>query len=297
MSNFWSSYIIAIVVLNIVGCAWLLMWTRKMDLSDLPADGTTGHEYDGIREYNNPLPRWWLILFWLTIVFAVVYLALYPGLGKYKGMLDWTSHGEHAAAAKDYQAQYGKLYADFANVPVETLAQDERAMKIGGRLFANNCSVCHGTTAQGARGFPNLTDNDWLYGGAPATLHETIMNGRNGMMPAWGEALGEEGVAQVAAYVLSLSGRKVDAKLASAGQERFAVCAACHGADGKGNTMMGAPNLTDNIWLHGGSESAVTKTIREGRQNQMPAQKDALGAERVHLLAAYVYSLSHGKKQ
>lgn len=297
MSNFWSSYIIAIVVLNIVGCAWLLMWTRKMDLSNLPSDGTTGHEYDGIREYNNPLPRWWLILFWLTIVFAVVYLALYPGLGKYQGMLDWSSHGEHATAAKDYQAQYGKLYADFANVPVETLAQDERAMKIGGRLFANNCSVCHGTTAQGARGFPNLTDNDWLYGGAPATLHETILNGRNGMMPAWGEALGEDGVAQVTAYVLSLSGRKVDAKLATAGKERFAVCAACHGADGKGNTMMGAPNLTDNIWLHGGSESAVAKTIREGRQNQMPAQKDILGAERVHLLAAYVYSLSHGKKQ
>lgn len=170
-------------------------------------------------------------------------------------------------------------------------------MKIGGRLFANNCSVCHGTTAQGARGFPNLTDNDWLYGGAPATLHETILNGRNGMMPAWGEALGEDGVAQVTAYVLSLSGRKVDAKLATAGKERFAVCAACHGADGKGNTMMGAPNLTDNIWLHGGSESVVAKTIREGRQNQMPAQKDILGAERVHLLAAYVYSLSHSKKQ
>lgn len=297
MSNFWSSYIIAIVALNIVGCAWLLMWTRKMDISDLSADGTTGHDYDGIREYNKPLPRWWLILFWLTIVFGIGYLALYPGLGKFQGVLGWSSHGEHALADKEYSAQYGKLYADFANVPVETLAQDERAMKIGARLFANNCAACHGTDAHGARGFPNLTDADWLYGGASENLHETIMNGRNGMMPAWGETLGEDGVTQVAAYVQSLSGRKVDAGLAAAGQEKFAVCAACHGADGKGNPMMGAPNLTDNVWLHGGSESAITKTIREGRKSHMPAQKDILGAERVHLLAAYVYSLSHGKKQ
>lgn len=296
MSNFWSTYIIAIVVLNIVGCAWLLMWTRKMDISDMPADGTTGHEYDGIREYNNPLPRWWLILFWLTIVFSAVYLTLYPGLGKWKGVLGWTSTGEHATAEKQYNEQYGKLYADLAKVPVEQLVSDERAMKIGARLFANNCSVCHGTTARGAVGFPNLTDNDWLYGGTPEKIHETIMNGRNGVMPAWLDTLGEEGIDQVASYVISLSGRTADASLAAAGKEKFVACAACHGADGKGNPMMGAPNLTDEVWLYGGSEAAIKKTLREGRAGKMPAQKDALGAERVHLLTAYVYSLSHGKK-
>lgn len=295
MSNFWSTYIIAIVALNIVGCAWLLMWTRKMDISDMPADGTTGHEYDGIREYNNPLPRWWLILFWLTIAFSAVYLTLYPGLGKWKGALGWTSTGEHAAADKQYTEQYGKLYADLAQVPVEQLINDERAMKIGARLFANNCSVCHGTTARGAVGYPNLTDNDWLYGGTPDKIHETIMNGRNAAMPAWLGTLGEEGIDQVANYVMTLSGRKADATLAAAGKEKFAVCAACHGADGKGNQMMGAPNLTDDIWLYGGSEAAIKKTLREGRAGKMPAQKEALGAERVHLLTAYVYSLSHKK--
>lgn len=296
MSNFWSNYIILLVALNIIGCAWLLMWTRKMDISDMPADGTTGHEYDGIREYNNPLPRWWLMLFWITIVFSVAYLFLYPGMGKFQGYLGWSSTGEHAAADKQYNEQYGKLYADFAKVPVTELVKDERAMKIGARLFANNCSVCHGTNARGAAGFPNLTDNDWLYGGSPEQIHETILNGRQAAMPAWLDAFGEQGIEELANYVITLSGRKADAKLAAAGQEKFAACAACHGADGKGNQMMGAPNLTDNIWLYGGSEAAIMKTLREGRAGQMPAQKDALGAERVHLLTAYVYSLSGDKK-
>lgn len=295
MSNFWSNYIIAIVVLNIAGCAWLLMWTRKMNLSDMPADGTTGHEYDGIREYNNPLPRWWLMLFWITIVFSIGYLMLYPGMGKFQGYLGWSSAGEHATADKQYNEQYGKLYAELAKVPVEQLVKDERAMKIGARLFANNCSVCHGTTARGAAGFPNLTDSDWLYGGTPENIRESIMNGRNGVMPAWIDSLGAAGVDEVANHVLSLSGRKADAKLAAAGKDKFAVCSACHGADGKGNQMLGAPNLTDNIWLYGGSLAAVKKTLTEGRAGKMPAQKDALGAERVHLLTAYVYSLSHKK--
>ncbi len=296
MSNFWSTYIIAIVALNIIGCVWLLMWTRKMDLTDMPADGTTGHEYDGIREYNNPLPRWWLILFWITIVFSVVYLFLYPGMGKFQGYLGWSSVGEHTQADKQYNEQYGKLYADYAKVPVTELVKDERAMKIGARLFANNCSVCHGTNARGALGFPNLTDNDWLYGGSPEQIHATLMNGRQAAMPAWLDSFGEQGITELTHYVMSLSGRKADAKLAAAGQEKFTACAACHGADGKGNQLMGAPNLTDNIWLYGGSEAAISKTLREGRAGLMPAQKESLGAERVHLLTAYVYSLSNGKQ-
>lgn len=293
MSNFWSGYIIAIVVLNIVGCAALLMWTRRMDSSGMPADGTTGHEYDGIREYNNPLPRWWLVLFWITLIFGVGYLILYPGLGKFAGTLGWTSQSEVQQSEKAYQQQYGAIYAQYAQTPIEQLANDARAMKIGGRLFANNCSTCHGTDAHGARGFPNLTDADWLHGGSSERIVETISNGRNGMMPAWQETLGDEGVKQLANYVLTLSGRQADSQLAAAGQNVFANnCAGCHGADGKGNPMIGAPNLSDSVWLYGGSEATLIKTIAEGRNGHMPAQLENLGAERVHLLAAYVWSLS-----
>lgn len=297
MSNFWSFYIIAIVAINLIGCVIILMWTRRMDAGDLAEDGTTGHEYDGIREYNNPLPRWWLSLFWITIIFALTYLALYPGLGKYPGLLGWTSHGEVAKDQKAYQAQYGALYADFAKKPIEELAKDPRAMQIGGRLFGNNCAACHGTDAKGARGFPNLTDSDWIHGGSPEKITETIMNGRHGVMPAWKDTIGDDGVKQVANYVLSLSGRKHDAKLAQVGAEVFAgKCAVCHGTTGEGNPMMGAPRLNDSTWLYGGSEATVIKTIADGRIGQMPAQKDALGSERVHLLAAYVWSLSQDKK-
>ncbi|MFZ5562289.1 MAG: cytochrome-c oxidase, cbb3-type subunit III [Pseudomonadota bacterium] len=294
MSNFWSAYIITIVVLNIAGCAWLLMWTRRMDLGDMPADGTTGHEYDGIREYNKPLPRWWLVLFWITLVFSVGYLILYPGLGKFAGTLGWTSQGEVQQDEKAYQQQYGAIYAQYAQVSIEALAKDERAMKIGGRLFANNCATCHGTDAHGAPGFPNLTDSDWLYGGSPERIVETISSGRNGMMPGWQASLGDEGVKQVANHVLALAGRKADAAQAAAGEKIFASsCAGCHSTDGGGNAAMGAPKLADSVWLYGGSEAALIKTIAEGRNGHMPAQKDILGAERVHLLAAYVWSLSH----
>lgn len=296
MSNFWSIYIIAIVVLNIVGCAWLLMWTRKMDVADMPADGTTGHEYDGIREYNNPLPRWWLYLFWITLVFGVAYLVLFPGLGSFKGTLGWSSAGEVGADQAAYQKQYGAIYADYARKPIEELAGDERAMKIGARLFANNCAACHGTDAHGAKGYPNLTDGDWLYGGTPDRIVETITGGRQAMMPAWGAILGEDAVKKATHYVMSLSGKKHDATLAAAGQDVFATnCAACHGADGKGNQMMGAPNLADTTWLYGGSEKAIAETLANGRNGHMPAQKEVLGDERIHLLAAYVWSLSNNK--
>lgn len=293
MTNFWSGYIIILALGNIVAVSWLLMWTRKMDLSDLAEDGTTGHEYDGIKEYNNPLPRWWLICFWGSIVFALGYLALFPGLGKFPGLLNWTSHGEVAAAQDAYDKQFGPLYASFAQMPIPELAKNERAMKIAGRIFANNCALCHGSNARGATGFPNLTDDDWLYGGSPEQLVQTISKGRNGQMPNWLPTLGEQGVKEVTAYALSLSGRKVDAELAKAGQGKFAACAGCHGPDGRGNQSLGAPNLTDTIWLHGGTEKKVIETINYGRKNRMPSFEATLGPERVHLMAAYVYSLSH----
>ncbi len=293
MSNFWSGYIIVLSLANIIGVSWMLLWTRKMDLSDLAEDGTTGHEYDGIKEFNNPLPRWWLICFWGSIAFALGYLALYPGLGKWQGLLGWTSHGELHAAEADYDKQFGPLYKSFAATPIPELAKNERAMKVAGRIFANNCALCHGSDARGAAGFPNLTDDDWLYGGEPEKLVETLTHGRNGQMPNWLPTLGEQGVKEVVAYALSLSGRKVDEELATAGQGKFAACAGCHGANGKGNQALGAPNLTDTVWLHGGTEKKVLETVLYGRKSRMPNFDKTLGPERVHLMAAYVYSLSH----
>ncbi|MEL0029192.1 MAG: cytochrome-c oxidase, cbb3-type subunit III [Perlucidibaca sp.] len=293
MSNFWSAYIIILVFANIIGVTFMLLWTRKMDLSDLAEDGTTGHEYDGIREYNNPLPRWWLICFWGSIAFALGYLALYPGLGKFPGLLGWSSHGELAADQAAYDKEFGPLYASFAAIPIPELAKNERAMKAAGRIFANNCALCHGSDARGARGFPNLTDDDWLYGGEPEKLVETITKGRNGHMPNWLPTLGEQGVKEVVAYALSLSGRKVDEDLVKAGEPRFMACAACHGSDGRGNHEIGAPNLTDTTWLHGGTLQRVTETVKYGRDSRMPSFETTLGPERVHLMAAYVYSLSH----
>lgn len=293
MTNFWSAYIIVLSLANIVVVSLLLMWTRKMDLSEMAEDGTTGHEYDGIKEYNNPLPRWWLICFWGSIVFALGYLTLYPGLGKFPGLLGWTSHGEHDAAEVEYQKEYGPLYASFAKIPIPELAKNERAMRIANRIFLNNCANCHGANARGGKGFPNLTDDDWLYGGEPQNIEETITKGRQGQMPAWGEQFGRLGVREVVAYALSLSGRKVDPALAKAGEVRFTACAACHGADAHGNHAIGSPNLTDTTWLWGGNERTVTETITYGRQNRMPSFINTLGPERVHLMAAYVYSLSN----
>lgn len=295
MTTFWSCWIMFLVTANIVLCTWLLNWTSKMDSAELAEDGTTGHEYDGIREYNNPLPRWWLYLFYGAIIFAVGYLVLYPGFGSFPGLKGWTSHGEHDADQAAYEKQYGPIYAAYYQQPIEQLAKDQRAMQIGNRLFENNCAACHGSDAHGARGFPNLTDDDWLHGGKPSDIETTILEGREGIMPAWGDKLGADGVEQVANYVLSLSGRTagVDPALAAKGKALFVNCMPCHGQDAKGNIFIGAPNLTDTIWLYGGDKATVIKTITFGRHGHMPTWKDTLGKERVHLLAAYVWSLSH----
>ncbi len=302
MSTFWSAYITILSLGCLAFVIFAMLMANSLDVHHDP-DGTTGHEYDGIKEYDNPMPRWWRVLFWMGVVFAFGYLALYPGLGAYKGLLGWTSHGEHDKDQAAYDAKYGPIFAAYAQKPVEELAQDATAMKVAGRLFANNCAACHGADAHGGKGFPNLTDDDWLYGGEPDKLVETITNGRPAVptgtkMPAWGATLGEQGVHEVAAYVLTLSDRKLsdaDAKLAEAGQARFVACAACHGPEGRGNQAVGAPNLTDTIWLYGGSKTTIEETIRHGRNGAMPAWGETLGKEKVHLLASYVWSLSHGK--
>ena len=301
MTTFWSWYITLLSLGTIAALVWLLLATRKGQRHD-STEETVGHSYDGIEEYDNPLPRWWFMLFVATVLFALGYLALYPGLGNWKGMLPgyeggWTQVKEWQREMDKANEQYGPLYAKFAAMPVEEVAQDPQALKMGGRLFASNCSVCHGSDAKGAYGFPNLTDNDWLYGGEPETIKTTIMGGRQAAMPAWRDVIGEEGIRNVAAYVRSLSGRDVPEGInadVEQGQKIFATnCVACHGPEGKGTHAMGAPNLTDNIWLYGSSFGQIQQTLRYGRNGRMPAQQDHLGNDKVHLRAAYVYSLSH----
>ncbi|MBR9870147.1 MAG: cytochrome-c oxidase, cbb3-type subunit III [Gammaproteobacteria bacterium] len=296
MSTFWSVWVIVIVLGTIFGCAWLLLATRKGQTNDTETENTTGHSYDGIEEYDNPLPKWWFYLYLGTCVFALGYLALYPGLGNYEGLLGWTSTNQWEAEVQEAEEKYGPIYAQFGETAIPELAQNEDAMKIGQRLFANNCSVCHGTAARGQVGFPNLTDDDWLWGGEPEQILHTLVNGRQGNMTPKGVMpnMTNEQVDQVVNYVLSFSGREKDAEAAEAGAAVFAqACAACHGADGKGMHAVGAPNLTDDIWLYGSTYEWIKETVVNGRQNQMPAQKGRLTDDQIHILAAYVYSLSN----
>ena len=292
------------------------------NFADVAEGEPTGHVYDGIEELNNPLPKWWSTFFLLTIIWAFGYMALY-GLGNWTGLLGWKSSNqgilslaESKAKTLEYlekdsgvlvqydrevaaaDAKFGPIFEAYAARSIEDLATDSEALKVGQRLFLQNCAQCHGSDAHGTTGFPNLADKDWLYGGSPEAIKETLLYGRKaaGMM-AWSGALGgEQGVKEVAAYVISLSGRSVDPELAKAGKAKFALCAGCHGPEGQGSLAMGmpmgAPNLTDNIWLYGGSQRVIEETIRNGRAGVMPAWKDILGEEKVHLVTAYVYSLS-----
>ncbi|MDR0210079.1 MAG: cytochrome-c oxidase, cbb3-type subunit III [Pseudomonas putida] len=302
MTTFWSTYISVLTIGSLIGLTWLLLGTRKGQ-SNNTTDQTMGHSFDGIEEYDNPLPKWWFWLFVGTLVFAVGYLILYPGLGNWKGVLPgyengWTQVNEWQKEMDKADAKFGPIFAKFAAMPVEEVAKDPQALKMGGRLFASNCSVCHGSDAKGAYGFPNLTDNDWRWGGEPETIKASIMEGRHGVMPGWAEVIGEQGVADVAAFVLTnLNGRTLPegAKADPAkGQEIFAAnCVACHGPEGKGTPAMGAPNLTHpQAFIYGSSFAQLQQTIRYGRQGQMPAQREIQGNDKVHLLAAYVYSLS-----
>ncbi|WP_108124835.1 cytochrome-c oxidase, cbb3-type subunit III [Saccharospirillum mangrovi] len=296
MSSFWSFYIIGITTIFLVGIVALIHFTRRMPDSEGVGE-TTGHQFDGIEEFNNPMPKWWLNLFWATIIFAVGYLIAMP-VGNWKGLLNWSSSGQLTNDQIEHERRYGEIYQRLASVPVEDLKDNPQAMRVGQRLFEDNCALCHGQAATGGYGFPNLTDNDWLYGGAGDTIKTTVLGGRNGQMPAWGDALGAAGVRAVAEYVMQLSGQDdVNASLARQGQTLFnASCVACHGQDGTGNHALGAPNLTDNTWLYripGESlRDSVQYTVEHGRSGRMPAWADVLGEERVHIVAGYIYSLS-----
>jgi len=296
INDFWSVYIAILVALSIIGCA-VLLWSQSKVQVSVPKDGkveTTGHVYDGLEEFNNPMPRWWMWLFYITIVFAVIYLVLYPGFGSFSGKLGWRSAGQYQEEVKLAETEVGPMFEKYKATDLKALAADSKANAMGERLFLTYCAQCHGSDARGNKGFPNLADRDWLYGGDPATIKLSILNGRHGQMPPMGAAVGsEKDIESVAHYVLSLSGSAHDSIKATAGREKFAVCAACHGADGKGMAAVGAPNLTDKTWLYGGSVATIMETIRLGRNNVMPAFADFLGEAKVHLLAAYVWGLSN----
>lgn len=291
-SGFWNWYIFLIVVFSFGFCFALIIWMQR---GKKPTKiETMGHEWDGIEELNNPLPMWWLYMFYITLFFGIGYLLIYPGSGVFAGILKWSEVGQYEHEMKVAEQKYGPLFEKYSTQDLATVAANGEALNMGKRLFMTYCTGCHGSDAGGGPGFPNLRDNDWLYGGDPVEIKASIMNGRSGAMPAWGAMLGQEGVFNVAEYVISLSGRKASSEAVLAGKEKFMqVCAACHGADGKGNKALGAPNLTDNVWLYGGSQAAIMRTITNGRSGRMPAHGEFLGEAKVHLLAAYVWSLSH----
>ncbi len=299
-SEFWSVYVAVLTIIGIAGCA-ILLWAQSRNQVVVSTDGeevkSTGHSWDeGLTELNNPMPRWWMWLFYITIVFSAGYLVLYPGLGSYAGKLGWQSTGEYQEELKKADQDYGPIFAKYQQQDLKAVASDPQAHAIGERLFLTYCAQCHGSDARGNKGFPNLTDKDWLYGGEPDMIKTSIMNGRTGMMPPMGAALGsDKDVENVAHYVLSLSGSTSDPIKVAFGKEKFGACAACHGADGRGNQALGAPNLTDKTWLYGGSAETIMETIRKGRNNTMPTFQEFLGEGKVHLLAAYVWSLSNEK--
>ncbi|WP_019559381.1 MULTISPECIES: cytochrome-c oxidase, cbb3-type subunit III [Caldimonas] len=297
MSDFfhdgWSIFIAVTTILSLIACLLLLIVASKRKI--MANDNTTGHVWDqDLKELNNPLPRWWMGLFVITVVFSAIYLVFYPGLGSYQGRWGWSQASQYDKEMAKAQAQLEPLYEQFKGKTAEQLVADARAMGIGERLFLNWCAQCHGSDAQGGRGFPNLTDGDWLWGGTHEDIKTTIAQGRTGVMPPMGQAIGGgENVRNVAHYVMSLSGSPHDPIAAQLGRSKFGACAACHGQDGKGNPSMGAPNLTDRIWLHGWGEQAIMHIINNGKTNVMPPHAGKLTESQIHVLAAYVWGLSH----
>ena len=301
MSSFWSGWVLVLTLACLGLLVFVLCSTWKVQRKDTTEE-TVGHNFDGIEEYDNPMPMWWIGLFVGSFVFTAGYLCLYPGIWpeRFDGLLNWSSVGELQRDQIKHSRRYQPLFAAYAATSIDELQGDRKALSMGKRIFLNNCAVCHASDAGGNYGFPRLTDHNWIWGGSPETIKTTILYGRNGQMPAWGPLLGEQKVRAVASYVRSLSNLKVTASpsVLEEGREVFAsTCAVCHGPDGKGNQTVGAPDLTDDSWLYGSSQARVEYTIRKGRNGVMPAWKDILGEEKVHLVAAYVYSLSHKKEK
>jgi cytochrome c oxidase cbb3-type subunit 3 len=302
MSDFfnsgWSNYIALVSLVGIVWCIWLLASQRKAKVIHTKdgAVADTGHVWDeNLRELNNPLPRWWAWMFLFSCFFALAYLVLFPGLGSFPGIAGYTTDGALMSSMTEANDELKPVYAKYVKMDIETVAADPKAREMGQRLFLNSCTQCHGSDAGGSKGFPNLTDGDWLYGGSPENIKTTLINGRNGVMPAYGH-LESAQIVDLANYVRSLSGLPADDSKVARGAELFkANCVACHGVDGKGNIALGAPNLTDKTWLYGGSEATIVETLTKGRMAMMPSQDKVLSPEKIHLLTAYVWGLSNNK--
>ena len=305
MSDFWSIWISVITFIVILGSVWLLMANRKTEVKGDLAEGEipkTGHVYDGIEEYDNPLPAWWFWMFIASAVFSLVYLLLYPGLGNYKGLLGWTQEGQWQERVDSANLVLDEQYKIYSATAIDDLAADPAALRMGRRLFNNNCSLCHGIGGVGANGFPDLSDSDWLYGGSAEAIIHSITQGRQGVMPAWGAALGDRGVEDVADFVMSLSGLPFDMQRAARGASQYQLfCVSCHGRDGGGIQALGAPNLKDNIWLYNQADTSLLEnirhSIRNGRNGAMPNHREKLRPEKIHLISAYVYSLSQTNQQ
>jgi cytochrome c oxidase cbb3-type subunit 3 len=291
MTSFWSNWVIILTTITLVGITWILLANRKT--TDRETDKTTGHVYDGIEELDNPLPAWWFYMFVITIVWGIGYLIVYPGMGNFTGTLGWTSIGQHEARVAKADETFREMRDKYLALPIEEIAADPVVRKMGQRMFGNNCAQCHGADAKGRYGFPNLTDGDWIFGGTPEAIKTSITQGRQAAMPAWGTIVGDEGVSDVTAYVLTLNGREEEGGSASEGEKVYQTyCVACHGPEAKGNPALGAPNLTNGIWLYGGKVTEIAHSVRAGRNGVMPAHKSMLEEDKIHIITAYVYGLS-----
>jgi cytochrome c oxidase cbb3-type subunit 3 len=289
MSLGWSIFIIALVIVNVAGCAWLIIWSSRMSTGE---GATTGHVWDGdLVEGNNPLPRWWLGLFWITIVWGIGFMVAFPSFGDFS-LLGWSQVRQYEQEVAAAEEQYGALFAAFAATPLEELSKSDAALSAGRNLFVNNCSTCHGSDAGGARGYPNLTDGEWHWGGQPEQIRASIAGGRTGIMPAFGTTLPDDARFALADYVQHLAGRSPNPASAAAGEAQFKIyCVACHGPSAEGNPLLGAPALNNEIWLHGSGRGVIYDVITHGRTGTMPPHEQLLGPDRAHVLAAYVLSL------
>lgn len=298
MTSFWSYFIIILVVVSVIGYLLLLRWTMNMHTDEeQEGDESTGHTWDGdLKENNNPLPKWWLNTFYLSVIFSVIYLVLYPGMGNFAGVLGWTQTGQYDAEVAASNERFADVFAAYADLSADELVQNDNAVQLGRNTYMNFCASCHGSDGRGAKGFPNLTDNDWLYGGDAATVRMTISNGRMGNMPALGAVAGPEGTEIIIDWMLNETAEGSPEEAAAKNKFLTSSCAGCHGPEGKGNPMLGAPNVRDDIWLHGGTREDIRDVINNGRVNQMPAQLELLGEDRVKLVTAYVLSLSRNNK-
>ena len=290
MTSFWSNWIIVLTTTTIVGITWILLANRKT--TQVESEKTTGHVSDGIEEYDNPLPAWWFYMFLITIIWAIGYLLVYPGMGNYAGLLGWTQLGQHDAEVSKANEKFRHMRDKYLALPIEEIVDDPVVRKMGQRMFGNNCAQCHGADGKCRYGFPNLTDGDWIFGRTPEMIQASITNGRQAAMPVWGTIIGDSGVTDVTAYVLSLNGYENVPGNAIAGEKVFQTyCVACHGAEGKGNQALGAPNLTNGIWLYGGTDTQIAHSVRAGRNGTMPAHKNLLSEDKIHIITAYVYGL------